>query len=56
MLTMAHGLNLDMVAEGVETAEQQQLLTRLGFTTLQGYLLGKPLPAERVAQAIASPP
>lgn len=56
MLTMAHGLNLDMVAEGVETAEQQLLLTRLGFTTLQGYLLGKPLPAERVAQAIASPP
>ncbi len=38
-----------MVAEGVETEEQQTLLTRLGFDALQGYLLGKPTPAERIA-------
>ena len=49
MLALAQTLNLQMVAEGVETEEQQTLLTRLGFDALQGYLLGKPTPAERIA-------
>ncbi|MGK3143488.1 putative bifunctional diguanylate cyclase/phosphodiesterase [Pantoea sp. C2G6] len=48
MLTLAQSLNLRMVAEGVETEEQQRLLTGLGFDALQGYLLGKPTPADRV--------
>ena len=48
MLTLAQSLNLRMVAEGVETEEQQHLLTSLGFDALQGYLLGKPTPADRV--------
>lgn len=48
MLTLAQSLNLRMVAEGVETEEQQHLLTGLGFDALQGYLLGKPTPADRV--------
>jgi diguanylate cyclase (GGDEF)-like protein len=50
MLTLARTLNLRMVAEGVETEEQQQLLTGLGFDTLQGYLLGKPTPADRIGE------
>ena len=49
MLALAQTLNLQMVAEGVETEEQQTLLTRLGFDALQGYLLGKPTPADRIA-------
>ncbi|PEI05789.1 hypothetical protein CRM79_17365 [Pantoea agglomerans] len=48
MLTLAQSLNLRMVAEGVETEEQQHLLTSLGFDALQGYLLGKPTPPDRV--------
>ncbi len=56
MLTLAQSLNLRMVAEGVETEEQQRLLTGLGFDTLQGYLLGKPTPAERIGEFTASPP
>lgn len=48
MLTLAQSLNLRMVAEGVETKEQQRLLTGLGFDVLQGYLLGKPTPADRI--------
>ncbi|WP_442798249.1 putative bifunctional diguanylate cyclase/phosphodiesterase [Pantoea vagans] len=48
MLTLAQSLNLRIVAEGVETEEQQHLLTSLGFDALQGYLLGKPTPPERV--------
>jgi diguanylate cyclase (GGDEF)-like protein len=50
MLTLAQSLNLSMVAEGVETEEQQRLLTGLGFDALQGYLLGKPTPAEYVSE------
>lgn len=48
MLSLAQSLNLRMVAEGVETEEQQRLLTGLGFDVLQGYLLGKPTPAESI--------
>ncbi|MBD8221906.1 putative bifunctional diguanylate cyclase/phosphodiesterase [Pantoea agglomerans] len=54
MLTLAQSLNLRMVAEGVETEEQQHLLTSLGFDALQGYLLGKPTPADRV-EALSLP-
>lgn len=54
MLTLAQSLNLRMVAEGVETEEQQHLLTSLGFDALQGYLLGKPTPADRV-EALSFP-
>ncbi|MDO6409190.1 putative bifunctional diguanylate cyclase/phosphodiesterase [Pantoea phytobeneficialis] len=50
MITLAQSLNLRMVAEGVETEEQQRLLTGLGFDTLQGYLLGKPTPADRIGE------
>ncbi len=50
MITLAQSLNLRMVAEGVETEEQQRLLTGLGFDTLQGYLLGKPTPADRISE------
>ncbi|WP_312240937.1 putative bifunctional diguanylate cyclase/phosphodiesterase [Pantoea sp.] len=55
MLTLARSLNLRMVAEGVETEEQQRLLTGLGFEVLQGYLLGKPTPAERISEFITRP-
>ncbi|KAF6632045.1 EAL domain-containing protein [Pantoea sp. EKM10T] len=54
MLTLAQSLNLRMVAEGVETEEQQHLLNSLGFDALQGYLLGKPTPADRV-EALSFP-
>lgn len=56
MLTLAQSLNLRMVAEGVETEEQQRLLTGLGFDALQGYLLGKPTPADRVGEFSLSTP
>ncbi|MNF19105.1 Oxygen sensor protein DosP [compost metagenome] len=36
-----------IVAEGVETGRQQEFLTRLGCDSLQGYLLGQPVPAEQ---------
>jgi EAL domain-containing protein (putative c-di-GMP-specific phosphodiesterase class I) len=49
---MGHGLGLQVVAEGVETAAQAALLRRLGVDLLQGYLLGRPLPAEQVSEML----
>lgn len=48
IVALAQTLNLKVVAEGVETAEQQAFLTGLGCNTLQGYLLGRPVPPDQV--------
>ncbi|MBS6035267.1 MAG: EAL domain-containing protein [Pantoea sp.] len=48
IVALAQSLQLKVVAEGVETPEQQAFLTSLGCNTLQGYLLGKPIPPDRV--------
>ena len=44
IVAMAHSLNMDVIAEGVETEEQRQLLINMGCTDFQGYLFGKPVP------------
>lgn len=41
---LAHGLGVDLVAEGVETERQRTLLTRLGCEHAQGFLFGRPSP------------
>jgi EAL domain-containing protein (putative c-di-GMP-specific phosphodiesterase class I) len=46
IVSMAAALRLEVVAEGVETAEQLHVLEDLGCDLLQGYFLGRPLPAE----------
>jgi diguanylate cyclase (GGDEF)-like protein/PAS domain S-box-containing protein len=43
IISMAENLNLDIIAEGVETREQQAMLARLGCDKYQGYLFGKPM-------------
>ncbi|MGF6513778.1 diguanylate cyclase (GGDEF)-like protein [Pseudomonas sp. BT76 TE3572] len=47
IVALGQALGLRIVAEGVETDSQQDFLTQLGCDSLQGYLLGHPLPAER---------
>ena len=42
---MARALDLKTVAEGVETPEQLETLKTVGVDELQGYLLGRPMPA-----------
>ncbi len=46
IIAMAHSLNLKVIAEGVETEEQRQILLNKGCTHYQGYLFGKPVPIE----------
>ena len=44
IIAMAKGLHLDIIAEGVETEEQRELLHDLGCYHCQGYLFSKPVP------------
>ena len=53
IVALGQTLNLRIVAEGVETAEQQAFLTRLGCHSLQGYLLGRPMTAESLSASMA---
>ncbi|PKQ43086.1 bifunctional diguanylate cyclase/phosphodiesterase [Pseudomonas sp. o96-267] len=48
IVALGQALDLRIVAEGVETPEQQAFLTELGCDSLQGYLLGHPLPPEHI--------
>jgi diguanylate cyclase (GGDEF)-like protein len=45
---MAHGLGVAIVAEGVETEEQAEALRALGCQYAQGWLYGRPMPAEEI--------
>jgi len=45
IITLAHRLNLSVIAEGVETLEQLRFLTTLGCDGVQGYFFSKPLPS-----------
>jgi len=50
IINLAHSLSLSVVAEGVETEEQAKLLRLLRCDVLQGYLLGRPMPAAAFAE------
>ena len=47
IIAMAQSMNLNVIAEGVETETQRQLLLNKGCTAYQGYLFGKPAPIEQ---------
>ena len=52
MISMAHGLDLKVIAEGVETPEQFDLLQEMGCDEIQGYLLSKPVDAVSTTQLL----
>ena len=45
---MSNKLGLELLAEGVETKEQVDLLRSIGCDQVQGYYYAKPMPAEEV--------
>ena len=46
IIVMSNTLGMKVIAEGVETQDQRDILARNGCYTYQGYLFGKPLPIE----------
>ncbi|HSC82260.1 MAG TPA: bifunctional diguanylate cyclase/phosphodiesterase [Pseudomonas sp.] len=50
MINLAHNLNLEVVAEGVENAEQLALLRQFGCDQVQGYMISKALPLSDLAR------
>lgn len=49
IVQMAHSLDLHVVAEGVETEAQRDVLVEMGCDELQGYLFAKPMTAQALA-------
>ena len=54
ILSLGQGLGLTVVAEGVETAEQQQFLAEAGCDILQGYHIGRPMSVENIELWLAA--
>jgi diguanylate cyclase (GGDEF)-like protein len=48
VVKLAHALGLQVVAEGVETEAQQDILVRMGCDQLQGFLFARPMPAAKL--------
>ncbi len=55
VIALGRGLNLSVVAEGVETREQLEYLRSLDCQEMQGYLFSKPLPSEEAGRFLQKP-
>ena len=53
IVTLADTLGMDTTAEGVETHDDLHLIRELGVSQVQGYIFGKPVPAEDAAALVA---
>jgi len=53
VIMLAHGLNIGVIAEGVETAAQLSLLRHFGCDEAQGFLLGEPVSGDELPTMIA---
>ncbi|HEX7028498.1 MAG TPA: EAL domain-containing protein [Gammaproteobacteria bacterium] len=56
IIDLAHDLDMEVIAEGVETQGQFQILSRMGCHYAQGYYISKPLSTEDVERFLVSPP
>jgi diguanylate cyclase (GGDEF)-like protein/PAS domain S-box-containing protein len=56
VIALGRGLNLPVVAEGVETEEQLKFLANESCNEIQGYILGRPMPISAYAEAVGRVP
>ena len=56
IIVMAHKLGLKVIAEGIETPGQRDMLAGAGCDYGQGYLFGQPIPADEFEALLKSPP
>jgi diguanylate cyclase (GGDEF)-like protein/PAS domain S-box-containing protein len=56
VIGLGHGLEMSIVAEGVETQEQLGFLAEQGCDAVQGYFIGKPLPIEQYSTLVGRAP
>jgi EAL domain-containing protein (putative c-di-GMP-specific phosphodiesterase class I) len=54
VLNIARALGMSVTAEGVETPLQREFLQSLGCDDAQGFLFGKPVPFEQLAEIVAN--
>ena len=54
IIALAHELNMNVVAEGVETREQHTVLSGMKCQLAQGFLFSRPLPGEKMEELIAN--
>ena len=54
IVAMGSSLGLDMVAEGVESVHQLQVLSDLGCHKAQGYLISHPVPPEAMRSTVSA--
>jgi diguanylate cyclase (GGDEF)-like protein len=52
VINMGHGLNLQVIAEGIETIEQLKFLKSINCDAIQGYYFSKPLPPEEATKLL----
>jgi len=52
IIAMGHGLDLSVIAEGIETEIQQQFLSDLNCDEAQGYLISRPMPAAEMTELL----
>ncbi|MEE3718476.1 EAL domain-containing protein [Tumidithrix elongata RA019] len=56
IITLAHKLKLNVIAEGIETKEQMELLRSFGCHEMQGYLFNRPVPPAELAEFLIAQP
>ncbi len=54
VVDLAHTLGMEVIAEGVERAEQLAQLVEMGCDMAQGYFFARPLPPEEASLSLAS--
>lgn len=55
LVELGRGLNITVLAEGVETRQEVETLRNLGCTMFQGFYFARPMPAEDFARAVTNP-